>query len=58
MRCLGSELQRERPSGCSHGDTLPASSRVGLSGVYFPWGTSLLNPFTGEHSPTEAMPSI
>jgi len=37
MRCLGSELQRELPSGCSHGDILPVGPRAGLSGVHFRW---------------------
>src|SRR5487761_2209406 len=40
MRSLSPELQRELPPGCSHGDILPAGSRVGLLGVYFLWGTS------------------
>ncbi len=41
MSGLGSELQGELPSGCSHGDILSVGPRAGLSGVYFPWGTSL-----------------
>src|SRR5487761_56087 len=45
MCCFGSELQRESSSGYCHGDILPADSRVGLSGVYFPRGTSTLDQF-------------
>src|ERR1700722_8547498 len=40
MRCLGSELKGELPSGCSHGDILSVGPRAGLTGVYFPWGSS------------------
>ena len=40
MRGLNSELQRKSSPGCSQGDILPADPRVGLLGVYFPWGSS------------------
>ncbi|MHB8330485.1 MAG: hypothetical protein ACYDD6_12835, partial [Acidimicrobiales bacterium] len=49
MRCLGSELQSELSSGCSHGDILPVGSRAGLSGVYFPWGASGAGPAPRRH---------